>query len=104
MTRDYRNPGKVFFIINEWEQSGITKADFCRSRKIPKSTFYYWHKKYKEQKEDTPNPFIRVKIKEDTKPSPQACGMTISYPNGVRVTLDGQANIQYVRELINIFQ
>jgi hypothetical protein len=93
----------MFFIINEWEQSEMTKAVFCRLRKIPKSTFYYWHKKYKKQKKDTTNPFIPVKIKEDTKPSPQASGMTISYPNGVQVTLESQANIRYVRELINIF-
>ena len=103
MPRDYRNQEKMFFLISEWEQSGMSQTDFCRLHKIPKSTFYYWQKKYKEQKEGTLNPFIPVKIKDDTMPYQQASGMTISYPNGVRITLGGQANILYVRELNHIF-
>ena len=93
----------MFLLISEWERSGMSQSRFRRSRKIPKSVFYYWVNKYKEQQEGTSSQFIPVKIKDDTMPSQQATGMIIRYPNGVQVTLDGQTNIQLVRELIHIF-
>jgi len=93
----------MFYLISEWEQNGMTIGDFCRSQNIPKSTFGYWHKKYKEQRATTSPSFIPVKIKNDNLPGDQFPGMSISFPNGVQINLKGHADINFLRELIHIF-
>ena len=103
MARDYRNQEKMFLMIEQWEESGMTQYEFCQSRKIPKWTFYYWHKKHKEEKEDSENPFIPITIKNDNKFSVVHCGITIHYPNGVQLTITSQPTAGYIMELINIF-
>jgi len=98
-----RNQEKMFLLIEQWEESRMSQVEFCQSRKIPKSTFYYWRKKHKEGKESSENPFIPVTIKNENKSIAVDSGITIHYPNGVRITIASQPTIDYIRKLINIF-
>lgn len=103
MARLYRNSGKMFLLIAQWEESGMTQVEFCHTRNIPKSTFYYWHKKYKEEKEGCQNSFIPVTVKESVPSSCSEPEITITYPNQVQVTLSKGSSVEYIRELIHIF-
>jgi hypothetical protein len=103
MDKAYRNQERMLLMIEQWEESGMSQDEFCRSEKIPKSTFYYWRKKYKEEKESLKNPFIPVTIKNDNKSLAVNTGITIDYPNGVRITITSQPTSDYIRKLINIF-
>ena len=103
MNKPHRNPEKMFLVIEQWEESIMTQVEFCRSQKIPKSTFYYWLKKYKEEKGGLQNPFIPLTIKGDEKSACVPCELTISYPNGVKVDFCGRPDTKYIRELIHIF-
>jgi hypothetical protein len=102
MVRNCRNQEKMFLIIEQWKESGMTQARFCEWQKIPKSTFYYWRKKHKEEK-DTENSFIPITIKNGNNFSAFQNGITIHYPNGVQLTITSQLSAGYIRELVNIF-
>jgi len=103
MARAHRNPEKMFLIIEQWELSGLTQGEFCQSQGIPESTFYYWHRKYKEEKAGFQNSFIPVTIKNEQKTASDQSTLTISYPNGVQISLSGRLTTDYIRELIHIF-
>jgi hypothetical protein len=37
--------------IESWQQSGISQNRFCKEEKLSSSTFNYWLKKYKQEKD-----------------------------------------------------
>jgi len=42
---DSKNSEKWSQIFLDWEQSGLSKAEFCRQRKLSQSTFQIWYRK-----------------------------------------------------------
>lgn len=101
---------KMFQEVERWQDSGQTKHLFCKNKKYTKSTFYYWFKKYHEEKrQSTPadlilsKGFLPVKISNtigssmiDTKL------IDIYYPNGVRVSCPAGLKTDELRTLINL--
>jgi hypothetical protein len=37
-------------LIGQWEQSGMRQKDFYQKHNLPSHVFYYWHKRYNNQK------------------------------------------------------
>ena len=81
-------------IIEKWEDSGLTKKEFCEQQGIAPSVFYYWYKKYKTQ--DNPAGFVPIKIKNNTK----AGQLEIHYPNGVKLKLSSDVSPSLLRQYI----
>ena len=69
----------MFPIISEWESSNQTRVEFCQSKGISLATFSYWRMRYKSSQSDESG------FTEITPKGP--IDITITYPNGVRISL-----------------
>ena len=91
---------KMFALIEEWQQSGLTQVIFCESKKIAPNTFTNWHKRYKGQPNAIIKAFIPVTIPRNEQTS--CGGIEIHYPNGVKIVLPKNSNLSMVRTFINM--
>jgi len=82
---------QMYAWIESWQQSGISQNRFCKEEKLSSSTFNYWLKKYKQERDRTTHadskPVKRFLSVEITKESVHRDKnyITITYPNGIRV-------------------
>src|SRR5690625_4232199 len=75
---------RMFTLVEQWKQSGITRKEFCRQADIKVGTFAYWIAKYKRgEQQPTPGGFVRVEASAQP-----ACRVEITYPNGVKICID----------------
>src|SRR5690625_6496189 len=72
---------RMFTLVEQWKQSGITRKEFCRQADIKVGTFAYWVAKYKEDNQQSdPGGFVRVEASAQP-----ASRVEITYPNGVMI-------------------
>jgi hypothetical protein len=91
---------KMFALVEQWQQSGLTQVEFCKTIDICPNTFTNWHNKYKKQPNALVKAFIPVTIARNEQTS---CGeIEIHYPNGVRVVLPKNSDLSMVRTFINM--
>lgn len=50
-TKQLRKMKRLERMFSQHEKSGLTILEFCKKKGIHRSKFYYWERKYKEQKE-----------------------------------------------------
>ena len=112
---------KQFLSIYEgFVESGLTVRDYCANQQIKESMFYYWQNKLKGQlppkRGFVPVVFDNEKaIRSSQVPAPEqnrskafpypaaannAIFCEISYPNGVRVKLNGLTDPEVLRSLL----
>lgn len=94
----------MFSLIRKWESSGLTQTRFMEEYRIPKSTFFYWRKKYlgEQAVSDCSSGMIPVHIVPDTQEADQTPGnIEIVYPNGIRVVCPGSIEATRIKELIS---
>ena len=70
----------MFPLIKLWEDSGLTRAEFCQRHDLQLGTFTYWRKKYlaseqvvasvssaaKPQTEDSRTDFVAIEVSQDS--------------------------------------
>jgi len=72
---------KMFELISQQVQSGLTQEQFCKNHQISIATFGYWRKKYIQSKQpSSPNEFVPIRIK-NTIPSKHS--IEIELPNQI---------------------
>lgn len=62
-------------VVEEFNESGLTKTDYCRNNDIPVSTFNYWENRLKEMvqaKEMEGHRFVELPVPVDEKRHPPA--------------------------------
>jgi hypothetical protein len=92
---------KMYALVQDWRKSQQSKADYCRTVPINIHTFTYWVQKYKQGEEETSTPkFIPLTVGA-AKPT-TSTDLELSYPNGVRLSLNGQPDVELLRALIKI--
>lgn len=92
---------RMYALVRGWDKSQQSKADYCEAVSINIHTFTYWVQKYKEVEGQSEAPkFIPLTV-ESSKPivSP---GLELSYPNGVRLLVNSQADVELLQALIKI--
>lgn len=61
---------KIFLLIEEQRQSGLTVKAFCETKGIALHSFYYWNKKYQSKRKthaiDNRPAFARLQIQEES--------------------------------------
>ena len=61
---------KIFLLIEEQRQSGLTVKAFCETKGIALHSFYYWNKKYQSKRKkhaiDNKPAFTRLQIQEES--------------------------------------
>lgn len=85
----------MFSLVAQWRESGQTQKDFCSFHGIKVCTLGYWIKRSSEQDEQGGFTEIRPTAMVHTGK------IEIIYPNGVRVSTDGELSL--VAKLIHIY-
>jgi len=86
---------KMFALVEEYHQSGLSAKVFCEGKGIVPSRFYYWIRKKRNQ-----NKTGFIKISTDTKIN--SVPVELIYPNGVRLQLP-VSDLGVITELIKAF-
>ena len=67
-------------LVEQYQNSGLSRNSFCLQNGISLSTFSYWVKKYKAQQQPLSSEFIRLET------SPRSTSkIEIVFPNQVRI-------------------
>jgi len=94
-----RSKDDMYPVIEAWQSSGLTKQAFSDREGIAKSVFYYWHKRYKADKE--PGGFVPVDIQRVHKVT-AGIFIEIQYPTGVILRLPGQTPPTIIRQYLQL--
>ena len=92
---------QMYALVEGWHKSQKSKSDYCRSIPINIHTFTYWVQKYKHRNVQSEAPkFIPLEVEKI--PSTVSPLLELNYPNGVRLCINGQPEIDLLRSLIKI--
>lgn len=80
----------------EWQQSGISKREFCRHKSIRYNTFHYWFKRLGSA---SSSGFTEIKVVNQVNQQP-GCGYEIIFPSGARMIFQGERSTAWLRELV----
>jgi hypothetical protein len=101
MTKRQRNRDKMIAHIERWQASGLTQSAYCRKARINHNGFYYWVKKYADEKNPgTANVgFFPVTVQEHT--ASETDRIIVATPNGMEIIFPcTQKSIALIRELV----
>ncbi len=70
---------KMFTLVEQWQQSGMSQIAFAQSNKIKLFTLRYWINKIRQQQEES-SAFIQLN-------EPTGTSIILRYPNGVELLL-----------------
>lgn len=85
---------KMFSLVAQWRESGQTQKDFCCFHGIKVCTLGYWIKRSLEHENQSGFTEIRPSMEQARK-------IEVIYPNGVRVSMDGDLSL--IAKLIHIY-
>ena len=84
-------------LIEKFDQSNVSKKQFCHQEGIPLSVFYYWQKKFKQTGQSSGIGFLPVEVNHKTNTQ---SSIEISFPNGVVMRLEAGCDMEMIRSLI----
>ena len=86
--------------IEQWQQSGLTQAEYCRRNNLKHHQLVYWKKRY--LKTETDVSFAAVKLEDllDTPAPPDPASLTVVIDNQLKVEVTDGFNPQLLRQLI----
>jgi len=101
---------EMFSLIEEYRHSGQSQNQFCAQKKLPKSTFLYWLKKYRSDKSPAsgfiplhfspPRPAPRREPGRTTGPASHSGDYRLELPNGIRIQLSGPEGLELIADVI----
>lgn len=86
----------MFEHIERWQDSGLSRRDYCQEAGLPLANFFYWQKKYRNQNNDSGR-FVALRPE-----TPDQESFELYYPNGVRLVLPGGISPSYLKMLISL--
>lgn len=91
------------------QESGLTIKEFCFNEAIAPATFYYWKKKLNKNSKDNPD-FIPLVVKpsppfpdQNHASPPSDALLELIYPNGTRLRIKKDLDLNQLRSLICLF-
>lgn len=84
---------RMYPLVEEWLEGNGSQRAFCHQQGIRLSTFYYWVKKYRNERH--PSGFVPLEVTSDGN-----SGVEVIYPNGVMIRFGGAVQARYLKELI----
>jgi transposase-like protein len=93
--------------IKAWKNSGLTIIAFCEKAGIAKENFYYWRRKFREEKEASMNSkgaFISLsdpKIPKPKQPDPkeEKQAYEFLFPNGIVLQVNGCLSLDLLKTI-----
>lgn len=91
---------EMFFLCQQWEESGETRESFCKGHQINIGKFSYWRSQYLSECRP-----VAEKSHEDEfialTPAMNS-GMEIRYPNGVILKIPEKTSLAELKALISL--
>ncbi len=100
MRNDLELRRQMFEMIEHWQQSGLTKKEYCLQQSIKHHSFYYWYKCYKTDHgiaDNSSGGFAKLKIDKPLI----AASVEIHFPDGVRLLFHEPVSSNYLKALIS---
>jgi len=97
-----RSKQEVQALIEQWKQSGKSKALFCLENNLNYQTFFGWVKpkkkkhSVKDQQFSKSSGFVALKVKPDT----EQLFAELNFPGGIKLSLHQTVPVAYLKELI----
>lgn len=92
----------MYQLMKAYANSGQTQQSFREAHGLPRSTFQYWWRRYRESKQGgapVPSPFIALEVEPPSASAP-AAGIVITYVDGTRVEVHRQVEASFIRQLL----
>ena len=85
----------MFPLIEAKWSSGLGAKEFCVAHDLPEHIFYYWQRKYREERQPDGGGFVQVEV------GPAGSSrMRLNLGNGRSLELDGRVSPQWLGALI----
>jgi hypothetical protein len=93
-----RDAREMYPLIEQYLRRPQKQADFCRAHGLPKAVFAYWLARYRRT--GKPEEFVELLPQSASYvPSP---ALEVEYPNGVKIRLQGDISMDYLRLLLQL--
>jgi len=79
---DANRQEEMFKIVESYYQSGLSQPAYCRQQGLNKSTFLYWIKKYRKEKQ---NDFLPLQVNA----AKTTFNLELDLPNGIKIRIEG---------------
>jgi hypothetical protein len=80
-------------ICEQYQQSGLSRREFCNQHNIAHQTFNYWYKRISSKGSSG---FSEVILRPSRKGS-----MEIIFSSGARIICEGEPSVRWLRELVS---
>ena len=100
MSLDPEVRGQMFRMIEQWQQSDLSKKAYCQQQSIKHHTFYYWYKRYRQQQAGIDNKnssFVKLQISKPVT----AGAVEIHFPGGIHLFFHEPVSSNYLKALIS---
>jgi len=108
------NESKILELFKRQKETGLNVTAFCSNEGIPKSSFYYWQKKLSKKPEKRFIPLLvntthipitgpaKSCIREQVEHhnSDDDFFLEVVYPNGTRLRVKGDPDLDHLRSLV----
>ncbi len=92
----------MFSLIEQCEQTGLSKREFCEQNNDAYTTFQYWFTKYNKAKivpvENKPPGFIPLNF--STSNTSTGAAIEMIFPNGTRIVFHQGVQVDFLRGLM----
>jgi hypothetical protein len=91
-----KSEDRMFALIRQWQDSGLSQTEFCQKKDIAYSSFHYWYKKFRMAEEIHPEPsFVPVPLPV----SMASVFCTVHKPGGVSIDFHQPVPVGYLNEI-----
>lgn len=91
----------MFAVIEDFQQSGLTRQAYCAQNSIAITKFHYWQKKYRNQDQESQAGFISVRTGADSRTG-FSQPIILTYPNGISLQLPTGTSLAVVSSLLRL--
>lgn len=84
---------EMFGLVSQWQESGMSQIQFCRTHDLKIHCFRYWVRKKRE--EESLSEFRLI------EPERNHSGVSVIYPNGVKIEVPSDPVL--IRALIHLY-
>ena len=83
-------------VLEDWQESGQSKAEFCRERNLRAWQFYYWHRRLGDGPSRSGRGFVRVAALSETS------GIRLRTAGGLEIELDDSFDEQTLKRFLSV--
>jgi len=87
----------MFFMVREWQQTGLSQKQYCQENNIQYHVFHYWYRKFRDEQPATERQPGFVQINNALAGNIPFAEFT--FPGGSRVVFHQVVGVDYLKEL-----